>query len=276
MGKGKNSGVGASSGGSGGGTQIGVNASLTGSNGPAGNQIGVNASVTNATGGGQGTQNTQNTQNTQGGKPTINATAMTTKEFMDGYNAQNPNRAQKSASYDYTDARPTSTGYSPSQNMNYKLDTGQRLTAKEQRMLDGMEQMQQPLAHDTTLYRGAHKNVLESLGIQNYDTLSPSQLKQALVGKEWTTKSLSSTSYDYNSSPFLSGPLAGGREVIMNISAAKGTKVTRVNPSQAEVVVARNTNWRIVDAKFTGGTANPRATYRPGGWPVVQLDIEVW
>lgn len=63
-------------------------------------------------------------QGTQGGKPTINATAMTEKEWQAKYDAQKPNAAQKSASYDYTYPYATSTGYSPSQNMNYKLDTG--------------------------------------------------------------------------------------------------------------------------------------------------------
>ena len=217
-------------------------------------------------------------QDSQGGKPTINATQMTRQEFMQEYNAQNPTRAQKSASYDYT--YPYSrdgTGYSPSQTMNYKLDTGQRLTSKEQRMLDGMEQMQAPLKHDTILSRGAHKNVLESLGIQNYDTMTQSQLRQALVGRQWTTKSLSSTSYDYNASPFLgTGPLAGGREVVMKLNVAKGTMATRVNPSQAEVVLGRGCNFQITGVRYTGGTANPRATWRPGGWPVVELEIDVW
>lgn len=255
------------SGGSGG-SRIGVNASVTGSAGPAGSQIGVNASVTSAAGG-SGTQAAP-----QGGKPTINATAMSTQEFMQGYNAQNPTQAQKSASYDYTSARATSTGYSMSQNMNYKLDTGQRLTSREQRMLDGMEQMQAPLAHDTVLHRGAHQNVLEALGVQNYYNMSQSQLQRALVGREWTTKSLSSTSYSKSKSPFLSGPLAGGREVVMKINAAKGTMATRVNPSQAEVVIGRNTNWRVTGVRYTGSSAYPRGAGR--SFPVVELEIDVW
>lgn len=219
-------------------------------------------------------QSAAGSQPAQQGKPTINATALSDREFMAAYNAQNPNRAQKSASYDYTDPRPTSTGYSPSQNMNYKLDTGQPLTAKEQRMLDGMEQMQAPLAHDTVLHRGAHQNVLEALGVKNYHTMSQGQLQKALVGLEWTTKSLSSTSYDKKKSPFLSGPLAGGREVVMKINAAKGTKATMVNPSQAEVVLGRNTNWRITSVRYTGATAYPRAARRQ--LPVVELEIDVW
>lgn len=213
----------------------------------------------------------------QGGKPQINATNMTKSEFMAKYNGNNPNRAQKSASYDYTDPRVTSTGYAKSQNMNWKLDTGQRLTSKEQAMLDGMEQMQRPLGKDTVLHRGAHQNILQALGVSNYDKMSQTQLRQSLVGRQWTSKSLTSTSYDYNSSPFLgTGPVAGGREVVMRIHAAGSVKATCVNPSQAEVVLGRGTNWQITDAKFTGGTANPKVNGRRKTMPVVMLDIDVW
>lgn len=213
----------------------------------------------------------------QGGKPQINATDMTKAEFMARYNGNNPNQFQKSASYDYTDPRATNTGYAKSQNMNYKLDTGQRLTAQEQRMLDGMEQMQKPLGKDTILHRGAHQNVLEALGVQGYDRMSQSQLQQALVGKQWDSKSLTSTSYDYNSSPFLgSGYMAGGREVVMKINAAGSVKATCVNPSQAEVVLGRGTTWQITGARFTGQTANPKVNGVRRRMPVVQLDIDVW
>ena len=160
------------------------------------------------------------------------------------------------------------------QNMNYKLATGQRRTSREQRLPGGMEQMQAPLAHATVLHRGAHQNVLEALGVQNYYNMSQSQLQRALVGREWTTKSLSSTSYSKSKSPFLSGPLAGGREVVMKINAAKGTMATRVNPSQAEVVIGRNTNWRVTGVRYTGSSAYPRGAGR--SFPVVELEIDVW
>lgn len=211
-----------------------------------------------------------------GGKPTINATAMSDSEFMSRYNAQNPTQAQKGAAYDYTSPNATATGYSLSQNMNYKLDTGQRLTAKEQRCLTGMEQMAKPLGRDTTLYRGAHQNVLEALGVSNYDQLSQGQLKKALVGREWTSKSLTSTSYSKSKSPFLSGPLAGGREVVMNIKASKKAKATMVNPSQAEVVLGRGTNFRVTNVRYTGARAYPRASSNWNGYPVVELTVEAW
>lgn len=268
MAKGTGSGIsgggiptGGASGGSQGGTQGG--APQGGAGGGAGGQQ-------------QAQQQTQQ-QAQQGGRPTIKATTLSDKDYNDAYNAQNPNRAQKSASYDYT--YPYSrdgTGFSPSQTMNYKLDTGQRLTAKEQKMLDGMEQMAAPLKHDTVLYRGAHQNVLENLGIKNYDKMTQAQLQQALVGASWDTKSLSSTSYSKSKSPFLSGPLAGGREVVMKINVAKGTKATMVNPSQAEVVIGRNSHWEVTGVRFTGARANPRTNRKAGGWPVVELEIDVW
>ena len=208
-----------------------------------------------------------------GGKPDIDAKAMTSKEFMDKYNAQNPNQAQKSASFEYTKSTTTSTGFSPSQNMNYKLDTGGKLTSKEQAMLDGMNSMAKPLGKDTILHRGAHKDALAQLGVTSWNGMSESQLKQALVGAQWDKKSLTSTSYDEKKSPFLSGPKSGGREVIFRIHAAGSTNATAVNPSQAEIVLGQNTHWQITDASFTGKWAHPAAG---GSYKQIVIDVDVW
>lgn len=208
-----------------------------------------------------------------GGKPSINATAMSEAEWQAKYDAQNPNATQKSASYDYTYPYATSTGYSPSQNMNYKLDTGQPLNAKEKAMLKGMNEMATPLGKDTILHRGAHAGALADLGVSDWSGMSPSQLKDSLVGASWQKASLTSTSYDYDKSPFLSGPAAGGREVIFRIHAAGSVKATAVNPSQAEVVLGQNTHWQITDANFTGKWAYPKAG---GAYKQIILDVDVW
>lgn len=208
-----------------------------------------------------------------GGKPDINSTAMTQAEWQAKYDSQNPNQAQKSASYEYTKDTKTSTGFSPAQNMNYKIDTGKALTPKEQAMLDGMTSMASPLGKDTTLHRGAHKDALAQLGVTSWAGWSESHLKQALVGAQWDKKSLTSTSFDEKKSPFLHGPLSGGREVIFRIHAAGSTNATAVNPSQAEVVLGPNTHWQITDASFTGKYAYPAAG---GTYKQIVLDVDVW
>lgn len=214
-------------------------------------------------------------EETGGGKPSIDAKPFTQAEWQAKYDAQNPNQEQKQASYDYTYPWAGPSGFSPSQDMNYKLDTGQPLTAKEQNMFDGMTQMATPLGHDSILHRGAHAGALEQLGIGDWNNMSDAELKQALVGAQWDKKSLTSTSYDFDASPFLSGPQAGGREVVFRIHAAGSTKATAVNPAQAEVVLGPNTHWQITDAAFTGKTAKPQATW-PKVWKQIVIDVDVW
>ena len=208
-----------------------------------------------------------------GGKPDINATAMTQSEWEAKYNAQNPNQAQKSASYEYTKSTTTSSGFSPAQDMNYALDTGKPLTPKQQAMFDGMTSMATPLGKDTILHRGAHKDALAQLGVTDWSGWSETQLRQALVGAQWDKHSLTSTSYDEHKSPFLHGPLSGGREVIFRIHAAGSTKATACNPSQAEVVLGPNTHWQITDAAFTGKWVHPQAG---GSYRQIVLDVDVW
>lgn len=266
-------GHGGSSGYSKGGAQIGVNASLTGSAGPAGSEIGVNAGVTNAV---SEVPSKADLKAMSGGKPDINPTQFTKADWQSHYDAQNPNQDQKKAAYDYTYPYAGPSGFSPSQDMNYKLDKGMKLTPKEQNMYDGMTAMASPLGHDSILHRGAHAGALEQLGIGDWNGMSESQLKQALVGAQWQKKSLTSTSYDFDHSPFLGdGPAAGGREVIFRIHAAGSTKATCVNPSQTEVVLGPNTHWQITNAAFTGQTAQPQATW-PKKWKQIVIDVDVW
>ena len=208
-----------------------------------------------------------------GGKPEINATKFTQAEWQAKYDAQKPTQAQKSAAYDYTYPYAGPSGFSPSQDMNYKLDTGKSLTPKEQNMLNGMTEMATPLGHDSILHRGAHADALAQLGVSNWNNWSEAKLKQSLVGAQWDKKSLTSTSYDQKKSPFITGPQSGGREVLFRIHAAGSTKATAVNPQQAEVVLGQNTHWQITDASFTGKWAYPKAG---GSYKQIVIDVDVW
>lgn len=147
------------------------------------------------------------------------------------------------------------------------------MNAKEKAMLKGMNEMAAPLGKDTILHRGAHAGALADLGVTNWNNFSDKQLKQAFVGASWQKASLTSTSYDYDKSPFLSGPAAGGREVIFRIHASGKVNATAVNPSQAEVVLGQNTNWQITNASFTGKWAYPKAG---GAYKQIVLDVDVW
>ena len=164
-------------------------------------------------------------------------------------------------------------GYSISQDMNYRLDNGMKLDATEAYMDSEISRAMHNLGKDTILYRGAHQDILQGMGIQNYDRMSEAQLKSALVGGVMTTKSYTSTAYDYQKSPFLSGSLSGGREVIMNIKAKSDTQVVFGAKSQAEIIMNKGTSLRITDVKYTGRTASPRSSAR--NYKQIQIDCEV-
>lgn len=189
--------------------------------------------------------------------------------------AQRPKQNQTSlyAIHEYTRATPQSNGYSLSQNTNWALETGRPLTQRQAAMKNGLQSLMGPIGHETTLYRADHDDILKRLGV-NYQTMTTSQLKQALVGRSWQTKGFTSTSHDKSKNPFWPGNYAGGgREIVMRIHTSKSAKVALVQRSQAEVVLDIGTNFRITGVRDTGTWARPRVGGRK---KVIEIDVDVW
>lgn len=122
-----------------------------------------------------------------------------------------------------------------------------------------------PMQDNYILYRGDHDDMLKRIGInmQQFNSTrsqaGDTQLQQALVGQSWTNKGFTSTSHTKGMSPFLpGGPASGGREVILNIQAKKGTKAALIQRSQAEVLLDTGTKFTITGAHYTGATAYPK------------------
>ena len=172
----------------------------------------------------------------------------------------------------YISAANTGNGYSMAQNLNHALETGGKLNANEQYMDTKLTAAMHDLGKDTLLNRGAHADVLTTLGLSNYSKMSDSQLNAALTGASFKTKSYTSTSYDITKNPFLSGSQSGGREVVMNIKAKSSTKCVFGARSQTEVILAKGTTFKVTGARFTGQTVYPRTG---GAFKQVMLDIEV-
>lgn len=172
----------------------------------------------------------------------------------------------------YTSKTATSNGYSMSQNLNWKVENNIPLTANEQYMLQQIQGAMHPIGQDTILTRGAHADTAAALGLKNWDNIkTDAQLQAALMGATFTNKSLMSASYDVNKNPFLNGPQAGGREVVLKIKADGQTQMVFGAKSQAETILGLNQNWRVTGARFTGNRATPRnstKTYR-------QIEIEI-
>ena len=163
-------------------------------------------------------------------------------------------------------------GYSMSQVLNNKLNNGLKLNANEKYMDKFLQEGMHDIGKDITLYRGAHEDFIQRLGIKNYEKMTESQLKKALVGAQYSTPSFTSASYDKNKNPFYTGMNAGGREIEMVIKAPKSTKVVLGAKSQAEMIINKGTKYKVTDVKYTGRTATPRNV---GSKKVLQVEVEV-
>lgn len=173
-----------------------------------------------------------------------------------------------------SDSNPNGDGFSHSQNLNYKLDNGIPLNPTEQFIDDNIQAGMHSIGKDSNLVRYCHDDILRAAGISDYTKMSDAQLQSALVGKTFTTTSYMSTSYDGKKNPFNPSAIGGGgREVVMNVKAGKDTKMVFGAKKQAEIVLNKGTNMRIVGIHYDGTYATPRNSGRK---PRVILDVETY
>ena len=157
------------------------------------------------------------------------------------------------------------SNFNHAQNLNNAMQTGRPLTKKQQSTKAGLESIMTPLDNNYKLYRGDHDAMLTAIGINMSNlnglrsTTTDSDLQTALIGQSWVNSGFTSTSHTKGMSPFLPGGIAsGGREVILNINAKKGTKAALIQRSQAETLLNIGTKFTITGARYTGAIAYPR------------------
>ena len=173
-----------------------------------------------------------------------------------------------------SDSNPNGDGFSHSQNLNYKLDNGIPLNANEKFIDDNIQAGMHAIGKDVNLVRYCHDDILQACGIKDYSKMTDAQLQSKLIGTTLQTTSYMSTSYDGKKNPFNpSAPGGGGREVLMNVRAGKDTKVVFGAKKQAEMVLNKGTNMKIVGIHFDGSYATPR---NKGTRPRVVLDVETF
>ena len=173
-----------------------------------------------------------------------------------------------------SDSNPNGDGFSHSQNLNYKLDNNLPLNVNEKFIDDNIQAGMHSIGKDSNLVRYCHDDILQACGISDYTKLTDAQLQSKLIGTTFKTTSYMSTSYDGSKNPFAPNKInGGGREVLMNIRAGKDTKVVFGAKSQAEMVINKGTNFRIVGIHYDGTYATPR---NKGSRPRVVLDIETY
>ena len=149
-------------------------------------------------------------------------------------------------------------GHSLSQTMNYQLDNNLPLDANTSFMKTYLEKGLHPIGRDANLIRAAHDDVLQGLGVQNYQNYTAAQLQKMLVGTTFQQKAYCSYSVDKATNPFISGAPAGGREVFIKAKTAASTKVILGAQSQTEVVTGIGTHCRITNVYYDGTWAYPR------------------
>ena len=187
---------------------------------------------------------------------------------------------------DYINPVMQSNGKALSQNANWAAANGLPLTKRQQAMMDAVDKLAKPIGQETTLYRADHDDFLKRLKVNNYQSMSDSQLRKALVGKTWTNDCLESTAYDSRDNPFWPQPSgrgagkhgqggikSGNREVLIRYRTAKSARAAFIQPSQSEAVLAVGTHHKITGVRST--RTGPSHTYLSGK-RVIELEIEVW
>ena len=175
------------------------------------------------------------------------------------------------------------TLYSMSQNMNYAMANGLKLTANQRYVRDGLMDAMHNLGYNVYLDRYDHDSFLNTILNQNgvsgsYENYSESQLKQALIGTVYKENKFLSTSY--NNFKNANDPSTFVTRAVKIVYEAKaGTQALMVGNGvdrqgrtdrQGEIVLAPNQNMTIKDVRYTGTMAR-----RQGTQSYTQKQIEI-
>ena len=207
------------------------------------------------------------------------------------YQDQNFSIDTRMAIMDYLSDKPMAGSlYSPSQALNYKMETGQPLTTAEQVILDDMMAGMHNLGYNVNLSRYGRVGYIDSFvknavaqglaakGItsSNFDKMTEQQLKQAFVGLEYSENKLVSTSYnDFKNAPNGGRPFTD-KAIKFNYKAPAKTQALMPGngPGGAlgEMVLAPGQNYRITDVRFTGNRGRSGSSY----YNQIEFDVEIY
>ena len=177
--------------------------------------------------------------------------------------------------------------YSMSQNMNYAMANGKKLTANQQYVHDNMMQSMHNLGYNSNLTRYDHAPMINNLLAANgankdYSNYSEKQLKSLLVGTTYGENKFVSTSYNnFKNAPASSKQVFDSRAVKISYKAKAKTQVVMpgdgAGGALGEIVIApsgNRKNYKVVDVKFTGQKARAKGT-QSYSLPQVELVVEV-
>lgn len=129
--------------------------------------------------------------------------------------------------------------------INRKLNNDRELAPEDQRTVDAMDRNMKPMTKNIKVQRMVDTDFLESITGKDSWEIDEDTIA-GLVGGKVTNKGFMSTSYDMRENVFRN------REVTLNFNVPKGAKAM-VSPTgeEAEIVLARNTQFKIKGAKMT-------------------------
>lgn len=187
--------------------------------------------------------------------------------------SQNLTIDQQLATMNYLADQPENGSlYSMSQNLNHAMSTKQQLTANQQFVHDNLMSAMHNLGQNLNLTRYDHapfiNKLLQQAGVPNadYEGMSISQIKQALVGHTYSEDKFLSTSHnDFRHAP--AGNPFTNRAVKITYRAKAGAQAMMPGNgpggSLGEILLApsgNRKNFKVVDAKFTGKMARRKGT----------------
>lgn len=200
------------------------------------------------------------------------------------YQQQKLDSTQRKAAANYLEAN-TEPGslYSHSQNMNYMMATGQKLTGKYKQTHDGLMSAMHNIGYNVTLTRYDHgamvNGLLQAIGAGNdYEKMTQAQLQKALVGRSVGEKRFLSTSYnDFQKAPQNTKQIFDSRAVKINYKAKANTQAmmpgTGPGGDFGEIVLAP-TSGKITDVRLTGQMVRRQGTQKYNQ-PRIEIDIEI-
>lgn len=204
------------------------------------------------------------------------------------YAQQQLTTTELNAAANYLSANPEAGSlYSHCQNMNYKMATGQTLTGQYKKTHDGMMSAMHNMGYNVELTRYDHagmvNGLLKSLGAgTDYERMSQSSLKKALVGQSLSENKFLSASYnDFKNAPNASTFTSRAVKINYKVKANAQAMMPGKGPGGdfGEIVLAPtngkvNPPGKITDVRLTGQMMRRQGT-QTYNQPRIEIDIEI-
>ena len=206
------------------------------------------------------------------------------------YQQQKLTASEQKAASNYLEDHPEPGSlYSHSQNMNYQMAQGQKLTGKYKQTHDGLMSSMHNIGYNVELTRYDHpdmvNSMLKSLGAgTNYEKMSASALQKALVGVTVNENKFLSTSYNnFKNAPQSTKNIFDSRAVKINYKVKADVQAMMPGKGNGgdfgEIVLAptngtSNRGGTITGVRLTGQMVRRKGT-QMYNQPRIEIDIEI-